>query len=185
MCFGQCLTWVTNYYAIKLILSYDRCNPSILRLQMQFMCWEMVIKHKNDHFLTDVNYWSHLGAYLTFDHLLQAYIKQVQVWICNPSPTSLIPAPKNMPYFRGPRLPVLLPPATTNHLKGDASIDYSAYAAHVSALSGEPILDLQHRSNIPVCFGNLLALLVSHTTSTHLLYNSKIMLAASILAIFD
>jgi hypothetical protein len=58
MCFGQRFTWVTNCYAIKFILSYDEHNPSILWLQMQFLCWEMDIEHRNDHFLTNADYWS-------------------------------------------------------------------------------------------------------------------------------
>jgi hypothetical protein len=69
MCFGQRFMWVTDCYAIKFILSYDGHNPSILRLQMQFMCWEMDIKHRNDLFLTNAKYWSRLGADLTFDPL--------------------------------------------------------------------------------------------------------------------
>jgi hypothetical protein len=65
------------------------------------------------------------------------------------------------------------------------SVDYSAYAAHVSAFSGDHILGPQNLLNILVYFGNSPELLVSHTTSACLLYNSKIMLAASILAKFD
>ncbi len=152
MCFGQRFLWVNDCYAIKFSRSYDGHNPSILRLQMQFMCWEMGIEHRNDHFLTNAIYWSRLGANLTFDPLLREYIKQVQaLQIHNPSPTSLLPAPENMPYVRGPRLPAMLPPPTTNDL-GEASVDYSAYTAHASASSREPFLGLQHLSNVLVCF---------------------------------
>jgi hypothetical protein len=55
MCFGQRFTWVTDCYAIKFVLSYDGRNPSILRLQMRLMCWDMDIVHRNNIFLTDVD----------------------------------------------------------------------------------------------------------------------------------
>ena len=71
MCFGQRFTWVTDCYAIKFILSYDGCNPSILRLQMRLMCWDMDINHRNDTFLTDADYWSCLGVDLCFNPLLK------------------------------------------------------------------------------------------------------------------
>jgi hypothetical protein len=34
MCFGQRFVWVTDCYALKLFLSYNGWNPSILHLQM-------------------------------------------------------------------------------------------------------------------------------------------------------
>jgi hypothetical protein len=77
MCFGQRFTWVTDCYAIKFVLSYDGCNPSILHLQMWLMCWDMDIEHRNNIFLMDADYWSHLGINLCFDPLLKSYIKQV------------------------------------------------------------------------------------------------------------
>ncbi len=93
--------------------------------------------------------------------------------------------PENMPYFQGPRLPAMPPPPTTNDI-GDASVNYySAYTAHASASSGEPILGLQHLSNVLICFVSLPALLVSHTTYARLLHNSEIMLTATILPKFD
>jgi len=62
MCLGQRFIWVTDCYALKYILSYDGCNPAILRLQMRFMCWDMDIIHRNDHFLGHADYFSRLGA---------------------------------------------------------------------------------------------------------------------------
>jgi hypothetical protein len=44
-------------------------------LQMRFMCWDMDIKHRNDHWLPNANYFSHLGADLCFDPLLKDYIQ--------------------------------------------------------------------------------------------------------------
>ena len=52
-CFGQRFTWVTDCYGIKLILSYDGRNSAVFWLQMRFMCWDMDIEHRNDHWLTD------------------------------------------------------------------------------------------------------------------------------------
>jgi hypothetical protein len=75
MCLGKHFTLVTDCYAIKFILSYDGCNPAVLWLQMRFMCWDMDIKHRNDHWLTDANYFSCLGADLYFDQLLKDYIQ--------------------------------------------------------------------------------------------------------------
>ena len=41
---------------------------------MRFMCWDMDIEHRNDHWHTDANHFSHLGADLCFDPLLKDYI---------------------------------------------------------------------------------------------------------------
>ena len=43
---------------------------------MHFMCWDMDIKHRNDHWLTNANYFSCLGADLCFDLLLKDYIQR-------------------------------------------------------------------------------------------------------------
>jgi hypothetical protein len=62
MAFGQRFVCVTDGYAPKFILSYDGKNPALLRLQMQFMCWDMVIEHRNDHCLVDADYFSRVRA---------------------------------------------------------------------------------------------------------------------------
>ena len=56
MCFGQRFVLLTDCYALKFILSYDDKNAAILRLQMRFMCWDMIIEHRNDVCLTDADY---------------------------------------------------------------------------------------------------------------------------------
>ena len=43
---------------------------------MRFMCWDMDIEHRNDHWLTDADYFSRLGADLCFDPLLKNYIQR-------------------------------------------------------------------------------------------------------------
>jgi hypothetical protein len=185
MCFGQRFTWVTNCYAIKFILSYDRQNPAILRLQMRFMCWDMEIKHRNDHFLTDADYWSHLVADLCFNPLLKNYIKQVNAMRTrSPSPTALPPAPENMPYFRGPRLPAM-PPLPALYAPGDSHQATLACIASSSPSSGAPVVGLQHLSNYLVCFG-MLPQSASHPAApAQSLYNSNITFPTSILAKFD
>jgi hypothetical protein len=99
MAFGQRFIWVTDCYALTFILSYDGRNPAILRLQMRFMCWDMVIKHWNDVCSTNANYFSRLGTDLCFDHLLKEYVQQDNS-ICHrsPAPTGLPIAPMNQPY---------------------------------------------------------------------------------------
>jgi hypothetical protein len=152
---------------------------------MRFMCWEMDVKHRNDHFLADADYWSHLGANLCFDPLLREYIKQVQALrTTNPSPTSLLPTPENMPYFRGPRLPAI-PPTPATVTLGDASSTYSEYTANASVLINKPIIGLQHLSNHPVRFGHSSTPHAGVATLARLLYNSDLTQAASILAKFD
>jgi hypothetical protein len=55
--FGQKFVWVTDCYAIKFILSYDVANHAILMLQMRLMGWDVDIVHRNDHYITDADYW--------------------------------------------------------------------------------------------------------------------------------
>ena len=88
MCFGQRFVWLTDCYALKFILSYDGKNAAILRLQMRFMCWDMIIEHRNDVCLTDADYFSRLGADLCYDPLLEEYIQQVHAFRRrSPAPT--------------------------------------------------------------------------------------------------
>ena len=103
MCFGQRFVWVTDCYALKYILSYDGRNPAILRLQMRFLCWDMDINHRNDHFLGDVNYFLRLGVDLCYDPLLRNFIEQIHAFkMRSPLLTDMPMNPENMPYSRGP-----------------------------------------------------------------------------------
>ena len=61
MLLGMRFVLVTDCYAIRFILSYNGNNPAVLRLQMQLMCWDMDIVHRNDVYMTDADYWSRLG----------------------------------------------------------------------------------------------------------------------------
>jgi hypothetical protein len=79
---------------------------SFAHLQMQFMCWDMDIEHRNDHHLVDANYWPRLGADLCFDPLLKDYL-QCANFLCKkyPSPTTLPMFPVNQPYYQPPQNP--------------------------------------------------------------------------------
>jgi hypothetical protein len=157
MCFGQRFTWVTDCYATKFVLSYDGHNPSILRLQMWLMCWDMDIEHRNDTFLTDADYWSRLSVDLCFDPLLKSYIKQVDSFRQrSPSHTALPPAPKNMPYFRGPHLPpnVAGPDAPAPNVRDEAPVRASNNDVRLpTPVSNAPTVGFQHISNYAVHFG--------------------------------
>jgi hypothetical protein len=145
----------------------------------------MEIEHRNNHFLTDTDYWSHLGANLCFDPLLKEYIKQVNAMRQhNPSPTALPPAPENMPYFWGPRLPAMPPPPAPDTY-GNSSQEIPACVATSSLPGGAPIVGLQHLLNYPVCFGTSTQSVDECTSPVRFLYNSDVTLAAIIFAKFD
>jgi hypothetical protein len=72
---------------------------------MLFMCWDMIIEHHNDVYLTNANYFSWLGADLSFDSLLKDYIHNIDaIWRCSPMPMELPIVPEHQPYFHGPRI---------------------------------------------------------------------------------
>ncbi len=92
--------WVTDCYAIHIILLYDGNNPAITRLQMQLMCWDVDIIHHNDPHLVDADYWSQLGADICFDPLFKSYLNFNRgLHKKFPAPTSLPIKPENMPYY--------------------------------------------------------------------------------------
>jgi hypothetical protein len=189
MCFGQHFTWVTDCYAIKFVLSYDGQNPSISCLQMRLMCWDMDIEHRNNIFLTDVDYWSCLGVHLCFDPLLKSYIKQVNSFCqCRASPTALPPAPKNMPYFRGPQLPpnVASPNASAQVMRDEMQVGASLTdMRHSTQVNNAPTIGFQHVLNYAVCFGRYVVPCPANANSNKLLYNYEITITASILSKFD
>jgi hypothetical protein len=176
MCFGQQFTWVTDCYVIKFILLYDGQNPSILRLQMRFMCWDMDIEHRNDIFLMDADYWSRLVVDLCFDPLLKTYIKQVHSFRQrSPPPTALPPSPENMPYFRCPRLP--------KEATNAANLPPGVHI--LMSINGEPRLGFQNLLNYAVHFGTYAGPRTGHAHTARPLYNLDITVAASILLKFD
>ncbi len=155
MCFGQRFTWVTDCYTIKFILSYDGCNSTVLHLQMRFMCWDMDIEHRNDHWLTDADYFSCLGANLCFDPLLKDYIQRTDfLRRRNPPVTSLPMGPENMPYFRGPHLANILA-AEPNAICPIPTSVNSANTASNHALLAFVETGSRHPANWPVAFGSV------------------------------
>jgi hypothetical protein len=72
MLFGTRFVWVTDCYAIRFILSYDGNNLAVLRLQMQLLCWDMDIVHRNDLYITDADYWSRLCEDICYDPLFKS-----------------------------------------------------------------------------------------------------------------
>jgi hypothetical protein len=100
---GKGFDWVTDCYAIKLILFYEGGNPAILHLQMHLMCWDVDIVHWLDTELIDANYWSCLGIDLDFDLLFCKYLNLTcELQKSHPAPTNLPMQPENMPYYHRP-----------------------------------------------------------------------------------
>jgi len=143
--FGQCFVWVADCYAIIFILSYEGGNPTILRLQMHLLCWDVDIVHCPDTELVDADYWSRLGIDIEFDPLFKEYLEFTrQIRQSNPAPTELPMCPENMPYYRGPRIQPESTNANTVHIQGLLTdID-------VSTGWGNP-----HIENVPVHIGDL------------------------------
>ena len=170
MCFGQRFTWTTDCHAIKFILSYNGKNPAILRLQMRFMCWDMDIEHRNDIHLTNADYFSRLGSDLCYDPLLRDYIERVDaIKRAHPSESALPMEPQNMPYYRGPRLPKIVPEAVS-----------------AVAITSVPTINTgsQHLSNWPVSFG-FSSTLPDAGLPARAFYNSDLSHTAGLLSHFD
>jgi hypothetical protein len=178
MAFSQRFVCVTDCYALKFILSYDGKNPALLRLQMRFMCWDMVIEHRNDHCLVDADYFSCVGADLCYDPLLRDYIQQVAALRRrSPAPTELPIADEHQPYFRGPRVNLpkcILPPLPATHASHQLETNTPSVACGV-----------QHLATWPVCFGLNPPCDDSRGMPPRALYNSDITRTASMIAHFD
>jgi len=123
MCYGRRFVWVTDCYAVKFILSYEGANQAILRLQMRLMGWDVDIVHRTNDYLVDADYWSRLDADLCYDPSFRQYLHIVSnLRQANPPPTDLPMKPENMPYYRGPRIPVAHCPSGTSTDDADADI---------------------------------------------------------------
>ncbi len=142
--FDQRIVWITDCYALKFILLYDGQNPSILRLQMQFMCWDMIIRHHNNICFTEADYFSRLGADLCFDPLLKEYVQQAHaLCCCSPAPTKMHITPDFQPYFHGPCI---------NSPKSQTPQQGLAMHANIATIPATA--SLQHLQNWPVSFGH-------------------------------
>ncbi len=144
----QRFVWVTDYYAIKLILSYEDGNPAILCLQMRLMCWDVDIVHQPDTEFVNADYLSCLGVDLDFNPLFCEYLDFTrQLWKSHPTPTDLPMRPKNMPYYCRPRFQKLT-----------ANTD-TANMLHIQGLLTDIVMSTSwghtYLSNKPVRFGEM------------------------------
>jgi hypothetical protein len=147
MLFDHRFVWINNCYAICFILSYNGANHAILCLQMHLMCWDVDLIHRNDDYVTDADYWLRLGANLCFDPLFKTYLDlNRSLCLKSPAPSLLPMKPKNMPYYRGPRI---MPFSDT-----DDTSDSSHHQAIVSTVMINNCHGLCHLSNIPIQFGD-------------------------------
>jgi hypothetical protein len=158
--FSQRFVWVTNCYVIKFILSYNGANHAILSLQLHLMGWDIDIVHKKDHYITDADCWSRLGADLCFNPLFKTYLDLTRTLRTNnPPPKSFPMKPENMPYYRGPQL----------HMPTDTDERSDANHCHAIVLSVlvDDCYGLCHLSNCPVKFGNFGRVTLSTSRSLH------------------
>jgi hypothetical protein len=147
MLFGQHFVWVTDCYAIKFILLYDGANTAILCLQMPLMGWDVNIVHRNNHYITDADYWSRLGADLCLDLLFKTYLDLTRkLSLENPPPTSFPMKPENMLYYHGPRV---IPASQNDQAPEDAHCE-----PFVSTVFVDNSYRLCHLANVPVQFGD-------------------------------
>jgi hypothetical protein len=170
MLFGQRFVWVTDCYAIRFILSYDGNNPAISRLQMRLMCWDVDIVHRNNSYLVDADYWSHLGADVCFDPLFKSYL-DFDGGLCQrfSAPVTLPMKPENMSYYRGPWItnkidapacppaPACIPAPTCTPADPSAATrnaDNSHCQSIFSAIIDNNCNGLCHLANVPVTFGD-------------------------------
>ena len=178
MTFCQRFVCVTDCYALKFILSYDGKNPALLRLQMRFMCWDMVIEHRNDHCLVDADYFSRVGADLCYDPLLRDYIQQVAALRRrSPAPTEMPIADEHQPYFRRPRVNLpkrKLPP-----------LPATQPGPQLETKPPQVACGVQHLATWPLRFGLDHTCANSNLMQLRTLYNSDITRKASMIAHFD
>jgi len=107
MCYGRRFVWATDCYAVRFKLSYDGANQAILCLQMRLMGWDVDIVHRTNDYLVDANYWSWLDSDLCYDLSFREYLHIVSdLRRAHPPLTDLPMKPENMPYYRGPRIPI-------------------------------------------------------------------------------
>ncbi len=140
MCYGRRFVWVTDCYAVKFLLSYDGANQAVLRLQMRLMGWDVDILHQTNDHLVDADYWSRLDADLCYDPSFRQYLHLVHdLRTKHPPPASLPMRDENMPYYRGPRIPVEHCPHGTSTDDSDGrGIDSTAtaLATHIVTSDG-------------------------------------------------
>ncbi len=172
MAFGQRFVWVMDSHILKFILSYDGKNLAILRLQMCFMCWDMVIKHRNNVCLTNSNYFSRLAWH---QPLLQPPIKNVCP--AGSHAMSLQPCPYDHAHCTGTSAVFLL------RCKSQAPLP--SLQPSVQATPTDTVLRSPAFINWPVAFGTTVRHRDVNNSTSRCLYNSDITWAAGMLAHFN
>ncbi len=61
MLFDRHFIWVTDCYAARFLLSYDKSNQAVQHLKMHIMGWDVDIVHWTNNYLVNANYWSCLN----------------------------------------------------------------------------------------------------------------------------
>jgi hypothetical protein len=172
MCYGCRFVWVTNCYAVKFILLYDRANQAILCLQMRLMGWDIDIVHCTNDYLVDANYWSRLNADLCYDPSFQRYLHLIaELRNKHPPPTDLPMRAANMPYYWGPRIPSNHCPAGTSMDTMMQEVDNQA-EEHVDAIASaliNSIITQSDEGDTSLC-NRLLQFGTSHEAITRALF---------------
>jgi hypothetical protein len=120
-------------------------HPSTWQLRGETL---LSIVHRNDHYITNADYWSCLGADLYFDPLFKTYLDLTQtLCIENPPPTLFPMKPENMPYYHRPRV------VTASNT--DTCFDANHCQAIVLTVTVDNCHGLCHLSNIPIRFDDL------------------------------
>ena len=97
-------TAITDCYALRFILSYDRPNVVILRLHMRSMLWAMDLHHRNCKYLLSPDYLSHLGADICFDEISRLYLSKTIDLRKLYSPVAGAMKPENVQGYRAHRI---------------------------------------------------------------------------------
>ena len=84
----------------QIYLVYEGSNPTIIRLQMRLMCWDVDIVYQPDTELVDSDYWSRIGVDFEYDPLYAQYLQQTRQ-LRKLHPVTVPMMPENMPYYRG------------------------------------------------------------------------------------
>ncbi len=120
----MCFTALTDYNALRFILSYGGPNAVILCLQMRLMLWAMNLYHRPGTEMVP-NYWSRLGVDLCFDEMARNYLNLTTNLRKLYPPVTGTMLPENIPGYRRPTIRSSLPPPTKVARCSDTDVDPS------------------------------------------------------------
>ena len=121
---GICFTVLTDYMALRFILTYNGWNPVLLRLQIRFQLWAMDLYHRPGDLIIIPDYFSRYIANLCFDDLARNYLNRT-VNFCQFYPASSgTMLPENMPGYRAYRIrsPMQTKPAVDAAIRASTPI---------------------------------------------------------------